>query len=256
MIKPRTTMLLGLSVVLSIGAAWLANGWAQARSLDHPEDEQIQIMVAATDIPYGHKLEKINVKSILIAKDLAPADIVSDVANIEGKVAREKILEGDILRLQRFSDHIDGSTLAAVIDPKMRAITVRVNDVIGVAGFLLPGNQVDILASKKVNKKVVTDTILKKIKVLAVDQTKSTNENDPVIVRAVTLETTPAQAETIVRAREEGSLQLTLRNPLEKENPPAPPKKVKKTAYYPYHTGYVTVIKGTSAEVKKVTFKK
>lgn len=258
MIKPRTTLLLTVSTVLAVSAAWLANNWAQAKSQPKLETS-IGVVVAATDIPYGHKLEAVNLKLIQVPEDLAPNDSFTQVEDVIDMVTKEIILEGDILRNQRISKHLEGSTLAAVIDPKKRAITVRVNDVIGVAGFLLPGNFVDVLASKKEQKKTTTDTILKKIKVLAVDQTQRTNKNDPVIVRAVTLETTPAQAETIVKAREEGSIQLTLRNPLEEDEPeaPAPEKKVAKRTYYnPYQTSYVTVIRGTDAEVKKVTYKK
>ncbi len=255
MIKPRTMTLLTLSVILSIGAAWIANNWIRGKSNANSETQNVNIVVAATDIPYGHKIESVNLKTITVPKDLAPDDAVTDSENLIGMVSREAIIEDDILRSRRFSKHLEGSTLAAVISPDKRAVTVRVNDVVGVAGFLLPGNEVDVLASRKNNKKVVTDTILKKIKVLAVDQTKSTNKNDPVIVRAVTLEATPTQAEAIVKAREEGSLQLTLRNPLEEERP-EPQKKSAPVKRYPYHTAYVTVIRGTNAELKKVTYKK
>ena len=148
----------------------------------------------------------------------------------------------------------------------MRALTVRVNDVIGVAGFLLPGNRVDVLSSRKEgnNRRAVTETILRNIKVLAVDQTASTEENEPVIVRAVTLEMTPVQAETLVKARTEGEIQLTLRNPLEDEPlveeepepqqvakaPVAAPSKP--TTTRPRSTSTtVTVIRGTKVDKEK-----
>ena len=119
-----------------------------------------------------------------------------------------------------------GSTLAALVNKDMRAVTIRVDDVVGVAGFLLPGNMVDVLASRKrPNKRAVTETILRNIKVLAVDQTASAEDNEPVIVRAVTLEMLPKQAEILFRARIEGKIQLTLRNPLEPDYVPPPAKK-------------------------------
>ena len=88
---------------------------------------------------------------------------------------------------------------------------------IGVAGFLLPGNRVDVVSTKRGagGRDSVSDTIVENLKVLAVDQTVSSDKNDPVIVRAVTLEVTPEQAESIVKATEEGKVQLTLRNPLD-----------------------------------------
>jgi pilus assembly protein CpaB len=142
----------------------------------------------------------------------------------------------------------------------MRAITVRVDDVIGVGGFLLPGNTVDILASRKDNQRAVTETILKNIKVLAVDQTANANENEPVIVRAVTLEMTPAQAEVVVKARTEGTIQLTLRNPeafeVVEPEPEAAPPPVRVVAAAPRprpvsRDTTVTVIRGTAVEQTK-----
>ncbi len=253
--KPRTTLLLGLSAFLAIGAAWMANNWAQNKNRVVTE-EQIGVVMAATDIPFGHKIESINLKLSPMPKKMVPEDVFTSLEEVEGKIATAEVLEGDILRKQRLSEHLTGSTLASIISPKKRAITIRVDDVIGVAGFLLPGNMVDILAAKRGQKGTSTDTILKNIKVLAVDQTQSTNKNDPVIVRAVTLETTPSQAETIFKARQEGNIQLTLRNPLDEEEPQLEPKVVKpKRTYTPYHTAYVTVIRGTNTELKKVTYK-
>jgi pilus assembly protein CpaB len=141
----------------------------------------------------------------------------------------------------------------------MRAITVRVDDVIGVGGFLLPGNTVDVVAARKVYQRAVTETILKNIKVLAVDQTAAANENEPVIVRAVTLEMTPEQAEVVVKARTEGTIQLTLRNPeafeiIEPEPKPAPPPVRRVVADAPrpvIRDTTITVIRGTEVEQAK-----
>ena len=156
-----------------------------------------------------------------------------------------------------------GSTLAALVSEQMRAVTVRVNDVIGVAGFLLPGNRVDVLSSRKeANRRAVTETILRNLKVLAVDQTAATEENEPQIVRAVTLEMTPEQAEVLFKAKTEGEIQLTLRNPLEQqaepvveEKPePKPAEKVVKTKAPVRRSSSsttVTVIRGTQVDKTK-----
>jgi pilus assembly protein CpaB len=71
-----------------------------------------------------------------------------------------------------------GSTLAAIIKPNMRAVTVRVNDVVGVAGFLLPGNRVDVVGARMVERRAVTETILRDINVLAVDQKARTEKDE------------------------------------------------------------------------------
>ena len=173
-------------------------------------------------------------------------------------VATTKISSGEILMRDRFAEHETGSTLAALVSESMRAVTIRVDDVVGVAGFLLPGNRVDVLATRldSRTKRATTETILKNLKVLAVDQTAATQASDPVIVRAVTLEMTPAQSETLVKAKEEGSIQLTLRNPMDRyalaEIPPPPPapapRPVVRTAPPPPTDRPITIIRGTRVE--------
>ena len=162
----------------------------------------------------------------------------------------------------RFVEQGEGSTLAALVNKNMRAVTIRVDDVIGVAGFLLPGNRVDVVAARKENRRAITETILRNIEVLAVDQQASTDDsNEPLIVRAVTLQVTPEQAETLVRGREEGSIQLTLRNPLEEEEvlvveeKKAPPKRKAVVGQAPARPrqSTVTIIRGTNVSETKTT---
>jgi pilus assembly protein CpaB len=121
----------------------------------------------------------------------------------------------------------------------MRAVTVRVDDVVGVAGFLLPGNHVDVVQSKVDPGTYVVHatTILSNVKVLAVDQTASSDNNQPVVVHAVTLEVSPVDAELLIKGKTAGTIQLTLRNPLDQTDTrtqlppePEPPHVVKAKA--------------------------
>ena len=244
MMKRRTTTLLVIAATLATGAAYIANTWAINRSSGGSTMavNETSVVVATLDIPYGQKVEDQHVKMIKVPKHIVPDGAFNTTEEIIGQVANNDALRGDILRSMRFSTHLQGSTLASLINKNKRAITVRVDDVVGVGGFLLPGNRVDVLATKRVNKKYTTKTVLKDLKVLAVDQTASTNENSPVIVRAVTLEVEPKQAETIVKARNEGTIQLSLRNPNEQVLVKAPkPKKI----YRGYIAKKITVIRGT-----------
>ena len=214
-------------------------------------------------IPYGTKVEKRHLKYVEIPEGAAPAGIFTNDEDVIGSVSTTDIARGEILISERFARHDSGSTLAALVGENMRALTVRVNDVIGVAGFLLPGNRVDVLSARKeANRRAVTETILRNIKVLAVDQTASTDKNEPVIVRAVTLEMSPDQAEILVKARTEGEIQLTLRNPLEAEPEPEPepepvveakpkPAPVRRYTAPPKRSTTVEVIRGTKVDEKK-----
>ena len=254
MLKRRGVLLIFLSLLMAGGAAFVANEWIAAAVMPDKsaKENSAQVVAAAVPIPFATKVEERHLKLVEMPEGIMPEGFFATIEQVVGQVSTTSISRGEILVAERFRPHSAGSTLAALVDENMRAVTVRVDDVVGVAGFLLPGNTVDVLASRKVSgKRAVTETILKNIKVLAVDQQASAEENEPVIVRAVTLEMLPKQAEELFRARTEGTIQLTLRNPLEQEivPPPAPPKKrvVRRTpTKRPPPPTEVIVIRGTS----------
>jgi pilus assembly protein CpaB len=245
-----------LSLVFGVAAAWAAKSWVEQRAQAAAASEAgSAIVLAAMEIPYGTRIEGRHVKVITVPSGTPLGNHFSSIAEIEGLIATQRALSGEVLLKERFTKAGAGSTLAALIKPDMRAVTVRVDDVVGVAGFLLPGNRVDIVAARKVNDRATTETVLMNINVLAVDQTTSNDKNEPVVVRAVTLEMTPQEAEVLVKAREEGRIQLTLRNPADDTRPqlvaapePAPvtepPKPIRRAAPRPAAPS-VTIIRGT-----------
>ena len=262
MIKRRGLLLITISLLLAMGAAWVARSWIQARLNPNntPGDPGMTVVVAAMEIPYGTKVEARHLRTITLPHDAQVGNHYDKTEDVVGLIATQKIISGEILLKERFADRSAGSTLAAVLKPTMRAVTVRVDDVVGVAGFLLPGNHVDVVAAHMNNttQRAETETVLHNLNVLAVDQTASQEKDQPVVVRAVTLEVTPKQAEVLVKAREEGKIQLTLRNPLEDpaadivaENlppPPAPKVIVKKVHAEPLRlpSASITIIRGTN----------
>ena len=256
MVKRRGLILIFLSLMMAVGAAWVANSWVSHQLVskaDAAPNTQF-VVTAAMSIPFATKVEGRHLKLLEVPEGVLPEGAFTDTEDVEGKVSTTSISRGEILVAERFASHTRGSTLAALVAENMRAVTVRVDDVIGVGGFLLPGNTVDVLAARRGrDQRAITETILTNIKVLAVDQTAATEENTPVIVRAVTLEMTPKQAEKLVKARTEGSIQLTLRNP-EEEDPVAEPVKrvVKKRApARPSTDSSVEIIRGTEVEKTK-----
>lgn len=258
MIRKRGLILLTFSLVLGLGAAMVARGWVVEQTTKEKSDVAT-VVAAAMAIPFGTKVEERHLKIIEMPTGSVPPGSFASREDVVDKVTTLQIVSGEILMQARFVDQGDGSTLAALVDKNMRAVTVRVDDVIGVAGFLLPGNRVDVVAARKDGRRAITDTILRNIEVLAVDQTASANDNEPVIVRAVTLEVTPEQAETLVKGREEGSIQLTLRNPLDEEEviekeEKAPQRKVVVRRAPPRpRQSTVTIIRGTNVSETKTT---
>jgi pilus assembly protein CpaB len=261
MFRGRGWLLIALSLVLATLAAVMANRWvtARAEAAEARKPGVVNVAVAAIEIPFGTKVEARHVSTIEMIRGTEPSGAFTDVASVEGKVARSTILPGELLLTARFVDQGTGSTLAAVVEQNMRAVTVRVDDVVGVAGFLLPGNRVDVVASREEGQKAFADTILSDVKVLAVDQTAAADQNQPVVVRAVTLEVTPEGAEAIVKAKQQGSIQLTLRNPMDKsvtaprEEPKvaaAPPRAPAPKRVAQPQQPTVTVIRGTAVAQK------
>ena len=217
MARKRAFTMIAFSLALGLAAAWMAMNWAG--QVGKTETIEMSAVVAADlDIPFGTRVEARHLKLLEMPAEYVPPGSFATFDEVLDRTTMQPIVSGEILMRGRFADHDEGSTLAALVAKNMRAVTVRVDDVIGVGGFLLPGNRVDVLASRREqNRRASAETILRDVKVLAVDQTAATEKNDPVIVRAVTLEVSPDQAELLVKAREEGSLQLTLRNPLDDE---------------------------------------
>lgn len=206
-----------IAVILGLAAAVFAQSWMKSRIAAAEADTRggVAVLVATSDIAFGEKIKPENVKAATWPKSSVPEEALHTPSEVIGKVANQRIVAGEIFLRQRVSQEGGGSSLAALVEPNKRAVTVRVNDVIGVAGFLLPGNRVDVLATRMIqnSQRAETRTLLQNVKVLAVDQTAQTEKDQPVVVRAVTLEIDPSQAVDLAQATEEGTVQLALRNP-------------------------------------------
>jgi pilus assembly protein CpaB len=255
MVRRRGPLLLMISLLLAALAAWVANNWLSARALAKPAMTQEQVVTAAIDIPLGTKLEQRHLAMIDMLPGKSPKGAYRSYAEVLGKVTSSSVISGEMLLAARLADSGGGSALASVVDKNMRAVTVRVDDVVGVAGFLLPGNRVDVIATEKdgLGTQVRATTILSNIQVLAVDQTAAADSNQPVVVHAVTLEVTPADAEILLKGKTAGSIQLTLRNPLDESDArtkQAAPEPVKAAVKVPVAAPKrvepgITVIRGT-----------
>ncbi|MEF1171327.1 Flp pilus assembly protein CpaB [Vibrio sinaloensis] len=240
MSRNQVILLFLLSIVFGLGAVFFAKQWMDRQLQPQTELEVVErepVIIASQEIPAGTPIEEQHITTKLLEVEWRNEGQFTDQNAILGQVVATTIFPGEVLHQSRPAVPGEGSTLASLIPENKRAVTIRVNDVIGVAGFLLPGNRVDVLNTIKYSATSAnTVTVLKDIKVLAVDQTARTKENKPIIVRAVTLEVSPKDAEKLLTARSKGEIQLTLRNPHEEE------KVVKK-----YVAPSVTILKGTES---------
>ncbi len=248
MSRSQVILLFLLSVVFGLAAVFFAKQWMSRQIEPQVEVEVVErepVAIAAMDIPAGTVLEQQHISFKLLEKDWRNESQFTEEEALVGKVASGDIFKGQILIAPQVAEQGEGATLAVLIPEDKRAVTIRVNDVIGVAGFLLPGNRVDVLNTMKYGERSAnTVTVLKNIKVLAVDQTARSSENKPVIVRAVTLEVTPLQAENLLSAQSKGLIQLALRNPQTVAEVKKPVRR--------YVAPSVTIIKGTQTSNIKV----
>jgi pilus assembly protein CpaB len=145
-----------------------------------------------------------------------PAGSFNRLEALDGRVLRGQMLKDEPVLESRLAPVGTKGGLSAVIADGRRAITVKVNEVVGVAGFALPGNFVDVLVNTQDDAdRPVSKIVLERILVLAVAQEASRDDTKPRVVNAVTLEVTPEQAERIDLARSVGTLSLVLRNQID-----------------------------------------
>jgi len=217
----RNRVLFVLALVFAGLAAWLANSWVQKQASlaekANANADTTLIVVAAVEIAYGQKIEPVHLRRVAWPNEALPEGWIGSIEDLDGMIAKRQMSAGEVITKDRVVKHLSGSKLSALIGHNKRAITVRVDDVVGVAGFLLPGNRVDVYGVRKDTKtrKVYVDTVLSDINVLAVDQDANRKEGGPKVVRAVTVEVTTSEAQTLVKAMNEGKIQLALRNPVD-----------------------------------------
>ncbi|MGE5466520.1 MAG: Flp pilus assembly protein CpaB [Ignavibacteria bacterium] len=208
----RATVMLVLSLLIGLGAAVMAAAWVQQKG----DAASRQVAVAATDIELGSRLNPQMVKLVAWPVGHVPEGAFDSVEQLGDRVVKTGVLRGEAILESKLAPVGTKGGLSAVIKEGNRAMTVRVNDVIGVAGFALPGNYVDVVVSTQQDgggeNKQISKIVLEHMLVLAVAQEANRDETKPKVVSAVTLEVTPAQAEKLDLARTVGTLSLVLRN--------------------------------------------
>jgi pilus assembly protein CpaB len=218
----RSNMLI-LAVAILLGgiAAVLARNWL----ISHGQSEQASastIVVAAAPLAFGTQLSAENLKEIPWSTGALPDGAFAttkDVLNDGRRMALAAVARNEPILRSKITAPGQRATLSSILDPGKRAVTVRVDDVRGVAGFIQPGDRVDVVlirteAESRTNEGF-SDVILQSAKVLAIDQITGERTEQPTIAKAVTLEVTPEEAQKILLATNIGRLSLILRQPEE-----------------------------------------
>ncbi len=178
----------------------------------------VDVIVASDDIQVGARIEEHDVRTVKYPASALPAGTYSARSKVMGRGVILPIAKGEFILPSKLAPENAGSGLPSLIPPGMRAVSVRVNEVVSVAGFVGPGTRVDILLTGTPNgsSEPQTTTVLQNVAVIAAGQRLERNaagdaQNTPVI----TLLVSPDDAERLTLASSEGHIQLALRNPLD-----------------------------------------
>lgn len=212
----RALTMIAVAIAMGAAAVIFASRYMSAQTARNAD----KIVVAANDIDLGARIGPEMLKLVDWPAGSVPAGAFRDPKQLDTRVARTSLQKGEPVLEGKLAPVGTKGGLSAVVAAGKRAMTVRVNDVIGVAGFALPGNYVDILVSTQEDKsgnaggrdQSISKIVLERILVLAVAQEAGRDETKPKVVNAVTLEVTPEQAEKLDLARNVGTLSLVLRN--------------------------------------------
>lgn len=243
--------LLVLALITGLAAAVYAASWVAQRG----NIASSRVAVAAVDIELGSKINPQMIQLVDWPTGSVPEGAFRDAKDLQDRVVKVSVLRGDAILERKLSPPGSKGGLSAVIAEGKRAMTVRVNDVVGVAGFALPGTYVDVMLNTqrdngKGEANQISLTVLEHVLVLAVAQEASRDDTKPKVVSAVTLELSLEDAEKLDLARSVGTLSLVLRNQLDKETvatggitrdqllkfkqvvvaPPPPPRPIVRTA--------------------------
>lgn len=208
----RALAMLALSLLIGGLALTMAVRWMKERSSVTTTD----IVVAAKDIQLGTQLSPDMIKVVRWPAQSKPVGAFNNPTALPGRVLNSSVVAGEPIVDAKLAVAGSKGGLSALIAPGTRAISVKVNEVMGVAGFALPGNYVDVLVHAEDDQdRPFSRIVLERILVLAVDQESNRDETKPKVVKAVTLQVTPEEAEKLDLARGIGTLSLALRNQID-----------------------------------------
>lgn len=183
-----------------------------------PQQPMRDVVVVVEDIPFGQIIEL-----EMLAVQSWPAQAVPNgtfsslhqvISNREGQERRVKyaLAKGDIVFASKISEFGAPVSITQQIDPSMRAVTIRVNDVTGVGGLIAPADRIDLTLTRNVDQQLVTSTILQDVEILGIDQSGKDRKSGPGKVKTVTVQVEPADAQKLALAQQAGTLSLSLRH--------------------------------------------
>ncbi len=211
----RPAVMLVLAIGMGMAAVAMAAVWLNSRE----SLLTTHVVVAKEDVQIGTRLQPAMLQLVDWPSASPLKNPLTSIEQATDRVVNMPLVKGEPISMSKLAAKGETGGLSAVLREGRRAVTVKVNEIVGVAGFALPGNYVDVMVNTPdSNNNLVSKIVIERIQVLAVAQDVANLESKPKVVNAVTLEVTPAQAEKIDLARSVGSLSLVLRSQVDTES--------------------------------------
>jgi pilus assembly protein CpaB len=230
--RRQTLIALGAAIILGVVAVLLANAYLTGREkqLASSPEGMVRVAVAALPLGFGTELTPEKVKFVQYPQASLPPGTFKTMAELLPEGQKRVVLRPILVNQPLMAADLTGAgqhaSIAALLPDGMRAATVSINDVSGVAGFVKPNDTVDVLITRQpigadgaAQGQQVTDVLLQNIRVIAMDQAAASN-GQPAVSRTATLELTPIDAQKIALGQQLGQLSLVLRKPGEEQNIP------------------------------------
>lgn len=221
--RASTIVMIGFAVLFGLLAVFLAQSWlnnqadARMRSIEaskRPLATQT-IVVAAKPLRYGNDLVAPSMREIAWPEGALPAGAfakIDDVLKDGKRIVLAAIEPNEPVLSVKITGAGQRATLSALVQPGMKAVTIRVNDVDGVGGFVLPGDHVDVALTRQVDKEnASTQVVLQDVRVLAIDQSADQRNANAAVAKSATLEVDTIGAQKLGLAGSVGTLSLLLR---------------------------------------------
>lgn len=212
----RFLIALAGAVVFGLLSIYLAQVYLQSRVTQKIAEQETSVIIASADIPLGTQINGQQFAVVKYPKRLVPEGALVKREEVEGRVSLANIPAKTVILSQQLASIGSAPGMPGITTPGMRSVSVRVDEASSVAGFVIPGAYVDVIAIMQPQldgAKPVSKVILQKVRVLAGgQQTQTKTDGKPALVNTVTLEVTPTQAEKLKLAESEGRLQLSIRN--------------------------------------------
>ena len=221
--RKNTIVMVGIAVVFGLLAVFVAQGWLNyqaelSRKVVAPKEKAVAtrtIVIAAGPLRFGAHISADHLREVTWPDEALPAGTfgsITDVMSGGKRIVLASIEKNEPILRTKITGPGQKATLSAVIQDGMRAVTVRVNDVEGVGGFVLPGDRVDVLLTRQAERATgMNDVVIQNARVLAIDQLADDAADRPTVAKAVTLEVDTTGAQKIALAASLGNLSLMLR---------------------------------------------